>query len=1105
MADYTRLIEFKVKDTDLTRAVNKLSKTLESIDKTLKSVDKKLEHIAKKGFGLVTQEAVKAEKSINKVEKSVNRVGKALDKWSKGANAKGNALLQLEKFVSGGNAGLIKKVALFSALTKGVIDSGKAIRGLVAQSLALNTAWIGTTAAITGGILALDGIGRVTPKLFNLGKRVRQIDYDFRNLIKTASSRVNTVRKGGLEGLLSQFPEGSILGGSVRRAVADEPFAGDKMGEAVGKAWTAQIKSQVGGLTLLNKQLSQATALQKNINAFSLGHARAVRDVAETQVKYNLELLKTKAVQAVVTADIWAGQKALQAMAATARGVTGFIGGIFGGKFGKTGQAAGVIALSRSIEFLTGKLGFLNKAWIENTKRFSQWVSRGTEAITAINLVYTGLSKALSAANWTVGAIKGFINWEQQAMISIRRVNTARINLDKRMAGLLDKGQNPFTGFGAWLRGETGERGVQAQLADKGESTQQRLVRELEVQQRLLQATNTTATDYLSIKSNILRIEKEITAEQKRRGVSARELLNSGIASSRYGRGLGPAQQERLLRRQKSSAERFKLSRSDAAVGGGFLAFEKQVKKIQSDTKKIKVDTAKGLKIQTQAQMRSFAPGVTAYAPGTAGPARPPGSWQNAFSMGRGGGKKGIFGMSRGQRAGSMASSAMIGGGFPLLFGQGGLSALGGGLGGLAGGALGGGFGFALSIVGTAIAQKVDEALKYKKALAALGKEMRIMGLDAGFSNRQIYKLSKSLDVTKKEALEVARQFKRYGPKKGSLFAEYFGDEESFKATAGAVDIQSAMAAIKQDNKELTLDDELRYSVLLRTIGAEKTINQIMEDRLKKKVKELEISQEGNKLWQSVKGWISGAHGLTELPLVERKELDDLLVKNKKLLEGFNETREHFKTMALEAEKTAQSIVVAIESVQKEMRELTNPEYQIVEMAKTIGSSFEESFKGVIKGSMSAQQALANLFQRTADLFLDMAAKIIAKQIQMQIMGIALNMFPGFKGGGGGNTGEVNLDAIAAYTAKAAGGPVTGGQTYVVGEKRPELFTPTSSGHITPNDELGGSTNIVVNVDASGSDVEGDQEGGRQLGEMLAAAIQSELIKQQRPGGLLTK
>ena len=39
-----------------------------------------------------------------------------------------------------------------------------------------------------------------------------------------------------------------------------------------------------------------------------------------------------------------------------------------------------------------------------------------------------------------------------------------------------------------------------------------------------------------------------------------------------------------------------------------------------------------------------------------------------------------------------------------------------------------------------------------------------------------------------------------------------------------------------------------------------------------------------------------------------------------------------------------------------------------------------------------------------------------------------------------------------------------------------ELFTPGVSGMITPNHELGGSTNIVVNVDASGSNVEGDED-----------------------------
>lgn len=57
---------------------------------------------------------------------------------------------------------------------------------------------------------------------------------------------------------------------------------------------------------------------------------------------------------------------------------------------------------------------------------------------------------------------------------------------------------------------------------------------------------------------------------------------------------------------------------------------------------------------------------------------------------------------------------------------------------------------------------------------------------------------------------------------------------------------------------------------------------------------------------------------------------------------------------------------------------------------------------------------------------------------------------------------------------KAAGGPVTGGTTYLVGEKGPELFTPGSSGNIIPNNRLGGgggTINITVNgaLDAEGT------------------------------------
>jgi hypothetical protein len=64
------------------------------------------------------------------------------------------------------------------------------------------------------------------------------------------------------------------------------------------------------------------------------------------------------------------------------------------------------------------------------------------------------------------------------------------------------------------------------------------------------------------------------------------------------------------------------------------------------------------------------------------------------------------------------------------------------------------------------------------------------------------------------------------------------------------------------------------------------------------------------------------------------------------------------------------------------------------------------------------------------------------------------------------------------------------------------MFSPGVSGRITPNHALGGSTNIVVNVDASGSSVQSEGDG-QQFGEALATAIQLEIVKQKRSGGLL--
>ena len=64
-----------------------------------------------------------------------------------------------------------------------------------------------------------------------------------------------------------------------------------------------------------------------------------------------------------------------------------------------------------------------------------------------------------------------------------------------------------------------------------------------------------------------------------------------------------------------------------------------------------------------------------------------------------------------------------------------------------------------------------------------------------------------------------------------------------------------------------------------------------------------------------------------------------------------------------------------------------------------------------------------------------------------------------------GGISEFDALTLAGISGtRASGGPVMGGGTYLVGERGPELFTPSSSGNITPNNALGGGANITVNV-----------------------------------------
>ena len=71
---------------------------------------------------------------------------------------------------------------------------------------------------------------------------------------------------------------------------------------------------------------------------------------------------------------------------------------------------------------------------------------------------------------------------------------------------------------------------------------------------------------------------------------------------------------------------------------------------------------------------------------------------------------------------------------------------------------------------------------------------------------------------------------------------------------------------------------------------------------------------------------------------------------------------------------------------------------------------------------------------------------------------------------------------------RALGGPVTGGQQYMVGERGPELFVPNQSGSIVPNNALGGQINVTVQAGA----FLGSSDDAREFARRIYGALNDE-------------
>ena len=195
--------------------------------------------------------------------------------------------------------------------------------------------------------------------------------------------------------------------------------------------------------------------------------------------------------------------------------------------------------------------------------------------------------------------------------------------------------------------------------------------------------------------------------------------------------------------------------------------------------------------------------------------------------------------------------------------------------------------------------------------------------------------------------------------------------------------------------------------------------------------------------------------------------------------------------------KTNGDIKTSVDAITPAEKEAREEAEKLKETFKGIGESVRSDLvtglREAITTSKSFGEAISGVLNNLKNKLIDIA-------LDKAISGIG-NAISGGKGFGGG--------FLSGLFGKERGGRVSAGGAFVVGERGPELLQMGSKGgNIIPNSQLGGggggTTNMVtVNVDASGSSVQGNSADAQQLGQVIGQAVKAQLIKEKRAGGLL--
>ena len=546
-----------------------------------------------------------------------------------------------------------------------------------------------------------------------------------------------------------------------------------------------------------------------------------------------------------------------------------------------------------------------------------------------------------------------------------------------------------------------------------------------------------------------------------------------------------------------------------------------------------------------------------------------------------------------------------LGAGFPLLFGGGAGSVIGGGLGGLTGS-------FGAQIAFSAIGQQIDQfvagMVDAGKALTSVGGAADFMAEKSLFSSDamqfRIEKLIEEGEVSRAAALMTQEMAKQVGgsglkalkdlgteaSKMGKLFSTLILQIQAFiakgltpllsaiNAVVGNITLNNQFNALIEEatgdrareineflkpftkkvggqggrkTKTIISEEGKRLAVekfggqfipegaaieptqleLLRAADAQSSQGEKEEARIQKRLgrleeerkKVFEISRFKDKIAAAEMSRdeqlvirLQGEQRIAEIEAQRKKDLVD--ITDQRLIDQININAAAEKLAAVRdterelAEFDRERRQQRLDDMQKfieqqyELNEAVKQQAALAEgIAQAMGQGMTQSFDLLINGAKNWGSALRDI---AANVLRDIARQLIQIYVIEQSIGFLRSFITPFSpstplGAGGGQVGRFGtLGPNYGIPQFANGGNPPVGRPSIVGERGPELFVPRTAGTIIPNHAMGGA-NVTVNVDASGSSVEGNADQASQLGKAIGIAVQQELVKQKRPGGLL--